>query len=181
MIIYGAVLGCLSPLLSIAAGLSCRSPFLSTGDPAKREAIDAAKKRMAAAGGGRSDHTLLAVAVAEWEASAAEGGGDRARRRFCAANGINFERMRELTEVRQQLAQALAGIGFIPSARAAFDPRASVNAQARDALTAVGFKNNKIVTVGLFYVSGMWSFCRFHIFSFVFFYSLVPHEKSVLA
>lgn len=133
MIIYGAVLGCLSPLLSIAAGLSCRSPFLTTGDPAKREAIDAAKKRMAAAGGGRSDHTLLAVAVAEWEASASEsgsGGGDRARKRFCSENGINFERMRELAEVRQQLAQALAGIGFIPSPRAAFDPRASVNAQS---------------------------------------------------
>ncbi|CBN75205.1 conserved unknown protein [Ectocarpus siliculosus] len=86
MLIYGAVLGCLSPLLSIAAGLSCRSPFLSSGDPEKREAIDAAKKRMAAAGGGRSNHTLLA---------------------------------------------ALAGIGFIASSRAAFDPRASVNAQAR--------------------------------------------------
>ncbi|CAN0198229.1 unnamed protein product, partial [Ectocarpus fasciculatus] len=142
MLIYGAVLGCLSPLLSIAAGLSCRSPFLTSGDPEKREAIDAAKKRMAAAGGGRSDHTLLAVAVSEWEAAGDGGGGggggggrwgggDRARKAFCAENGISFERMRELGEVRKQLAQALAGIGFISSSRAAFDPRASVNAQAR--------------------------------------------------
>lgn len=143
MLIYGAVLGCLSPLLSIAAGLSCRSPFLSSGDPEKREAIDAAKKRMAAAGGGRSDHTLLAVAVSEWEAAGeggggggggrwgGGGGGDRARKAFCVENGVSFERMRELGEVRKQLAQALAGIGFIPSSRAAFDPRASVNAQAR--------------------------------------------------
>lgn len=131
MLIYGAVLGCLSPLLSIAAGLSCRSPFLTSGDPTKREAIDAAKKRMAAAGGGRSDHTLLAVAVSEWEAAGDGGGGDRARKTFCVENGINFERMRELGEVRKQLAQALAGIGFISTPRIAFDPRASVNAQAR--------------------------------------------------
>ncbi|CAM9855013.1 unnamed protein product, partial [Ectocarpus sp. 12 AP-2014] len=138
MLIYGAVLGCLSPLLSIAAGLSCRSPFLSSGDPEKREAIDAAKKRMAAAGGGRSDHTLLAVAVPRGTPAGAAaagrgrwGGGDRARKAFCAENGISFERMRELGEVRKQLAQALAGIGFIASSRAAFDPRASVNAQAR--------------------------------------------------
>ena len=46
-------------------------------------------------------------------------------------NGISFERMRELAEVRNQLAQALAGIGFISSSHAAFDSRASVNAQAR--------------------------------------------------
>ena len=150
MLIYGAVLGCLSPLLSIAAGLSCRSPFLSSGDPAKREAIDAAKKRMAAAGGGRIDHTLLAVAVSEWEAAGdggggggrrqgagggggrwGGGGGDGAKKTFCLENGISFERMRELGEVRKQLAQALAGIGFISSSHAAFDPRASVNAQAR--------------------------------------------------
>ncbi|CAM9135591.1 unnamed protein product [Choristocarpus tenellus] len=145
MLVYGAVLGCLDPVLSIAAGLSCRSPFLSSGDPEKREAIDAAKRRVAAAGGGRSDHTLLAVTVSEWEAAGdggggggggrngkgRGGGGERGRSAYCRENGLSFERMRELGEVRQQLAQALAGIGFISSPRAAFDSSANVNAQAR--------------------------------------------------
>lgn len=141
MLIYGAVLGCLSPVLSIAAGLSCRSPFLSNHGH-RGGLVTAAKKRMAEIGGGRSDHTLLAVAVAEWDAagggSRAGGGGNGrggggdilAKKKFCSKNGLSFERMRELGEVRGQLAQALAGIGFISAARAALDPHASVNAQA---------------------------------------------------
>ncbi|CAN0418977.1 unnamed protein product [Discosporangium mesarthrocarpum] len=137
MLIYGAVLGCLDPVLSIAAGLSCRSPFLSSGDPEKRTAIDASKRRVAALGGGRSDHTLLAVAVSEWEAARDRGGGGGGGRRgggqaaYCRENGLSSERMKELGDVRQQLAQALAGIGFVPDARGAFDPSSTVNAQAR--------------------------------------------------
>lgn len=143
MIIYGAVLGCLSSVLSIAAGLSCRSPFLSTHGQ-RGGTVTAAKKRMAELGGGRSDHTLLAVAVSEWEAAGDEsrrGGGGykgrggaagdmRAKKNFCAENGLSSERMRELSEVRGQLAEALASIGFISAAHTAFDLSASVNAQA---------------------------------------------------
>lgn len=144
MLVYGAVLGCLSRVLSIAAGLSCRSPFIAKGPGGARQAVDAAKKRMAEVGGGRSDHTLLAVAVEDWDAlgdgeiwGGGRGGGgrrnpgvDRARKQFCSSNGLSLERMRELVDVREQLAQGLASIGFISSPRTAFSPDASVNAQA---------------------------------------------------
>ncbi|CAM9202678.1 unnamed protein product, partial [Chrysoparadoxa australica] len=62
MVVYGVILGCLDPILAIAAGLSCRSPFLSSADREKRKAIDQAKVKLSLAAGGRSDHALVAVA-----------------------------------------------------------------------------------------------------------------------
>jgi Helicase associated domain (HA2) len=53
MLVYGAVLGCLDPVLSIAAALTCRSPFLSPRDPEGRAKSTAARRRMSLAAGGR--------------------------------------------------------------------------------------------------------------------------------
>jgi HrpA-like RNA helicase len=61
MLVYGAVLGCLDPVLSIAAALTCRSPFLSPKDPEGRAKSAAARRRMSLAAGGRRRVTLYTI------------------------------------------------------------------------------------------------------------------------
>lgn len=120
MLVYGAVLRCVSPILSIAAGLTCRSPFL------KSDASTAAKLRMSNAAGGRSDHTALANALSEWEAESRKG-GRRASAAFCEQCGLSNERMRELSDTRKQLGEALCSIGFLRNFAEAGDFNAHPN------------------------------------------------------
>ena len=54
MMLYAAVFGCLDPVLTIAASVGFRSPFVFPVD--KREEADAAKRRLASPG---SDHLTL--------------------------------------------------------------------------------------------------------------------------
>ncbi|CAM9277213.1 unnamed protein product, partial [Phaeothamnion confervicola] len=129
MIVFGVVLACTEPVLSIAAALNCRSPFLSSPDPERRRTGDDAKRRLAAATGGRSDHALLAVAVTEF--LAARNGGQREQRAYAAANGLSFDRLKEIVTVRAQLAEALSSAELTPSSAAALDSRSSAfNANA---------------------------------------------------
>jgi hypothetical protein len=57
MMIYGAIFKCLDPILTIAASLSHRSPFINVMDRDKREEIDKLKKKLSA--DTPSDHLLL--------------------------------------------------------------------------------------------------------------------------
>ena len=115
MLVYGAVLGVLPPVLSIAAGLSLRSPFLSPREPAERASAEAAKRDLQKRSKcGRSDHTLLAAAFDEWD----NAGGSSAQRRLCDDMSLSFVRMMELRQLRQQLSRAIQGLGFDTSDRA---------------------------------------------------------------
>jgi hypothetical protein len=70
-----------------------------------------------------SDHTLLAVAVAEYEALPS-----RDRRSYCEANALGAERLREISDLKQQLAKAVASLGFSSSSSSS---SSSTNANAR--------------------------------------------------
>ena len=61
MLLYGAVLGCLSPVLTIAAVLGGRAPFVAPLD--KRDEADAAKKLFAE---DQSDHLTSLNAFNAW-------------------------------------------------------------------------------------------------------------------
>lgn len=61
MLVYGAVLGVLQPVLAIASGMLARSPFVSTAnmEPERKAAVEAARRRLRGAAS-RSDHLVLA-------------------------------------------------------------------------------------------------------------------------
>ena len=59
--IYGALFDCVDPLLTLAAAMSSRSPFMSPFD--MRDQADEARKTFAVAG---SDHLTILNAFNQW-------------------------------------------------------------------------------------------------------------------
>ena len=109
MLVFGCLLRCLSPCLTIAAALSGRPPFLSPSD--KREEANAARDRLAA-GAVRSDHLALVAAFNGWHA-ARERGGRREGRLFCQENFLSIQGMEAIEASRVDYAGVLADLGFV--------------------------------------------------------------------
>ncbi|CAM6089460.1 unnamed protein product [Calypogeia fissa] len=121
MLLFGAVLGCLSPVLTIAACLSNKSPFISPQD--QREASERAKQLLVAdkgqdgtaaniASGQQSDHLAMVAAYDGWNTLASLKGA-RAAREYCTNNFLSGPTLTMLRDMRNQFASLLADIGFI--------------------------------------------------------------------
>ena len=110
ILIYGALLGCLEPALTIAAAMSLsRSPFLSPMD--RRQEAQQARKPFCTE---RSDHMALLRAYEGWAGELHAGGGGAARR-YAESHFLSYNGMEELNGTRRTLAGALADIGFSTS------------------------------------------------------------------
>jgi ATP-dependent RNA helicase DHX29 len=128
LLILGASLGCLAPVLTIAACLSHKSPFLSTGNNSNSNNSkvagdpEAAKKALASTGSGtiaagqQSDHLIMVAAVAGWlearfqgKKSGSRGSTSKYSRKYC----LHEQTIIMLVEMRAQFAAMLADIGFV--------------------------------------------------------------------
>ena len=113
MLVYACVLGCLPPILTAAAAMSCKPAFRA--NPDDKDAAVAAKRAASAAGnfGARSDHLAVAAAFDAWERDASAPGV----RALC----LSRDAMRDIKRERETLKQKLRESGFrvdAPSARA---------------------------------------------------------------
>ena len=110
MMLYGAMFSCLDPVLTIAASVGFRSPFLAPMD--KRDEADEAKRKLAGHGA-TSDHLTLVRAYAGWIRAKARG---RAHERdFLAKAFLSAQTLRQISEMRQQYVELLDQIGFLRS------------------------------------------------------------------
>ena len=98
MLIYGAILRCTSQILTIAASMCTRSPFL------KDDVANEAKKNFS--GNLMSDHIVLLRAYDGWFDA------DN-KRNYCKEHGLHYEGMRTIRDLRKQLGIALADAGFV--------------------------------------------------------------------
>ncbi|KAI5058462.1 hypothetical protein GOP47_0026632 [Adiantum capillus-veneris] len=121
MILYGAVLGCVSPILTIAACLSYKSPFsapreqISAAEKAKRSFVDAKKSNDSSVSicrGQQSDQLAIAAAYNSWS-TVLHKHGARAGYEYCKANYLSTPTLIMLRDLRLQFAVLLADIGFI--------------------------------------------------------------------
>ena len=71
MLVMGATFGCLEPVLTIAAGMAYRDPFVMPID--KKELADEVKREFS--NGTRSDHIALLNAYDAWQQACQEGHG----------------------------------------------------------------------------------------------------------
>ena len=106
MLLYGAVLGCLGPVLTIAAVLGGRSPFVAPLD--KRDDADAAKRMFAE---DQSDHLTNLNAFNAWLDARALGKG--AEMAFTRDNFLSFRTLEGIADLRAQFAQLLHEAGFL--------------------------------------------------------------------
>ena len=122
MILFGAVLGCLDPVLTVAAAMGTQGPFVSPLD--KRDLADAAKRAFTEwsdpASGAKvtepSDHVAIARAYAGWrEARATRGVG--AGFDFCRQHFLSSRTVEAMADAKGQFLELLAGAGFIPRGR----------------------------------------------------------------
>jgi ATP-dependent RNA helicase DHX29 len=115
MLLFGAILRCLSPILTIAATLSYKSPFESS--KASNSQVEAAMKAFATpasnsiAAGQQSDHLVFAAAYEAYLEACKE--NRNAGRRFAQKNALDSDTIRQISEMRVQYASLLADMGVI--------------------------------------------------------------------
>jgi len=128
MIIMGALLGCRSAALSVAAGMSVgRSPFFkintfrrnNNSSEDSMEDKDAWKnkcildERLALFKSvGNSDHAMLAAAFTQWDNIS---GGYGEKKRYCDNLGLSLPGMRDMKQLVRQLDGSLCSAGYHPT------------------------------------------------------------------
>lgn len=124
MMLYGGIFGCLSPILSISAFLSYKSPFVYPKD--ERQNIVRAKLALLTEkpdstsdsndGYRQSDHLLMMVAYKKWERILREK-GVKAAQQFCSSYFLSSSVMYTIRDMRIQFGTLLADIGIITLAK----------------------------------------------------------------
>ncbi|KAL1208261.1 DExH-box ATP-dependent RNA helicase DExH5 [Cardamine amara subsp. amara] len=104
MLILGAILGCLDPILTVAAGLSVRDPFLTPVD--KKDLAEAAKSQFSR---DNSDHLALVRAYEGWKKAEVES----AVYDYCWKNFLSIQSMRAIDSLRKEFFSLLKNIGLI--------------------------------------------------------------------
>lgn len=108
MLLYGSMLGCLDPVLTIAAVLSGRSPFVAPLD--KRDEADLAKKLFAE---DQSDHLTILNAYNGWQE--AKQAGRSSEFTFTRENFLSWRALEGIADLRTQFTQLLNESGFLAS------------------------------------------------------------------
>jgi len=111
MLLYGCVLGCLDPTLTIAAVLGSRSPFLSPLE--MREEADEAKMQFS--DNDFSDHLTILNAYNAWRE--AKNNGKNFEKDFCRDNFLSMKGLYGIAEQRTQFVKLLREAGFLNEQR----------------------------------------------------------------
>uniref|UniRef100_A0A3Q2YFR0 RNA helicase n=1 Tax=Hippocampus comes TaxID=109280 RepID=A0A3Q2YFR0_HIPCM len=117
MLIYGAILGCLEPIATIAAAITEKSPFSTPMN--RKEEANLAKAALALA---NSDHMTIYNAYLGWKNSQKE--GHKAEMSFCRKHFLNRAALATIEDVKQELMKMMEQAGF-SSSRATQAPAVS--------------------------------------------------------
>jgi ATP-dependent RNA helicase DHX57 len=131
MLVMGSILGCRTPALAMAAGITLgRSPFLridtrrkkrNNGDDERASIEEMKQERVLEERSslfktvGNSDHALLAAVYMKWQDT---GNGSGLRKRFCDSLGLSFTGMRDMMQLVNQMDASLRAAGYAGSAEA---------------------------------------------------------------
>ncbi|CAJ1065307.1 ATP-dependent DNA/RNA helicase DHX36 [Xyrichtys novacula] len=122
LILFGALLGCLDPVLTIAASLSFKDPFFI---PLGKEKM-ADMRRRHLSRNSKSDHLTIVNAFQGWEEAKQHGG--RCEREYCWDNFLSANTLQMLHNMKGQFAEHLMNAGFVGS-RDPKDPNSNVNSE----------------------------------------------------
>jgi ATP-dependent RNA helicase DHX57 len=113
MLVYGAILRCVDPVLTIVAAQAFgKSVFWSSLD-LREEAETAKLKLIGSNKASKSDHVAIIAAYNGWR-RAFSTSGRRAASAYCTEYFISEQAMDSIHSGRRQYAQILADLGFIP-------------------------------------------------------------------
>ncbi|XP_072032670.1 putative ATP-dependent RNA helicase DHX57 [Amphiura filiformis] len=106
LMLFGAIFRCLDPVLTIAASLSFRSPFVAPFD--KRDQADKKRKEFAI---GNSDHLTLLRAYKGWTTALQRSQYNGYR--YCHENFLSIKTLQMIASMKHQFTELLSSIGFI--------------------------------------------------------------------
>ena len=106
MLLFGALLGCLDPILTIAGSMSGRPLFYSPKD--NRDAAEKAKQSLSSS---KSDHLTMVAAYKGWAKAKAQ--GKPFERRFCEEYFLSQQALEAVQASRVDYASILADLGFV--------------------------------------------------------------------
>ncbi|XP_033486604.1 ATP-dependent DNA/RNA helicase DHX36 [Epinephelus lanceolatus] len=130
LILFGALLGCLDPILTIAASLSFKDPFFI---PLGKEKM-ADMRRRTLSRNSKSDHLTIVNAFQGWEE--AKQRGARYEREYCWDNFLSANTLQMLHNMKGQFAEHLMHAGFV-SSKDPKDPKSNVNSDNEKLIKAV--------------------------------------------
>uniref|UniRef100_A0A1A8QZ52 ATP-dependent DNA/RNA helicase DHX36 n=1 Tax=Nothobranchius rachovii TaxID=451742 RepID=A0A1A8QZ52_9TELE len=130
LILFGALLGCLDPVLTIAASLSFKDPFFI---PLGKEKMADMRRRVLSRNS-KSDHLTIVNAVQGWEE--AKQRGVRYERDFCWDNFLSANTLQMLHNMKGQFAEHLMHAGFVSSGDPK-DPASNINSDNEKLIKAV--------------------------------------------
>jgi HrpA-like RNA helicase len=106
MLIYGTLFKCIDPALTVAACLSCKSPFSAFVN----DSLQAKAKHKLFAHESSDFMTLCNV----WDTyEKALAGGMSTARKFCYEHYLSFSALQEISDTRRHFLELLLGIGFL--------------------------------------------------------------------
>lgn len=120
MILFGAIFRCLDPILTIAAALSFKSPFVRPFG--KEDEADAARDRFRVQ---NSDFLTIYKAYRAWrehlidlrENKATISSLQRKMRQFCRENFLSEQNLEMIEDMKRQYMELLISIGFVKSTK----------------------------------------------------------------
>ncbi|KAM4769881.1 ATP-dependent DNA/RNA helicase DHX36 [Cyanocitta cristata] len=130
MILFGALFCCLDPVLTIAASLSFKDPFVIP--LGKEKVADARRKELSK--NSKSDHLTVVNAFTGWEE--ARHCGFRNEKDYCWENFLSSNTMQMLHNMKGQFAEHLLAAGFVNS-RDPKNPKSNTNSGNEKLLKAV--------------------------------------------
>ncbi|XP_030496741.1 DExH-box ATP-dependent RNA helicase DExH5, mitochondrial isoform X1 [Cannabis sativa] len=106
MLLLGAILNCLDPILTVVSGLSVRDPFLTPFD--KKDLAEAAKSQFSR---DYSDHLALIRAYEGWKNAEREYAGYD----YCWKNFLSLQSMKAIDSLRMEFYSLLRDTGLVDS------------------------------------------------------------------
>uniref|UniRef100_A0A8C5T3P8 ATP-dependent DNA/RNA helicase DHX36 n=1 Tax=Malurus cyaneus samueli TaxID=2593467 RepID=A0A8C5T3P8_9PASS len=130
MILFGALFCCLDPVLTIAASLGFKDPFVI---PLGKEKIADARRKVLSKNS-KSDHLTVLNAFTGWEE--ARRCGFRNEKDYCWEHFLSSHTMQMLHNMKGQFAEHLLAAGFV-SSKDPKDPKSNTNSGNEKLLKAV--------------------------------------------
>ncbi|CAB1352125.1 unnamed protein product [Coregonus sp. 'balchen'] len=150
MLIFGAILGCLDPIATIAAAISEKSPFATPMN--QKDQANLAKATLAVA---NSDHLTIYNAYLGWKNIRSE--GYRAEMAYCRKHFLNRNALITIEDIKQELMRMMDQAGFSGSSRSGRGPPSRDRSDPRGPqapLTPLGKPQicvlNAVLTAGLY-------------------------------
>ena len=112
LLIYGVMMRCIDPIMTIAASVSSKSPFVVPQD--EREEANAAHSKFSSKSF-KSDHLMIVTVFNAWQVVVQENGYKKARA-FCVENYLSFSALEGIEALRIDYVRVLLEFGFVGKA-----------------------------------------------------------------